>query len=71
MSMEKEILLTIIATMRTQLHDTLMHNLNERNTTLEQFLKMYGESNSGVILYLIGQVRLLDTILNMNMEEEE
>ncbi len=69
--MEREILLTILATMRTQLHYTLMHNLNERNTTLEQFLKMYGESNSGVILYLIGQVRLLDRILNMNMEEEE
>ena len=69
--MEREILLTILATMRQQLHDTLMYNLNERNTTLEQFLKMYGESNSGVILYLIGQVRLLDTILNMEAEEEE
>ena len=69
--MEREILLTILATMRTQLHDTLMYNLNERNTTLEQFLKMYGESNSGVILYLVGQVRLLDTILNMNTGEEE
>ncbi len=69
--MEREMLLNILATMRTQLHDTLMYNLNERNTTLEQFLKMYGESNSGVILYLIGQVRLLDTILNMNTEEEE
>lgn len=69
--MERELLLNILATMRKQLHDTLMYNLNERNTTLEQFLRMYGESNSGVILYLIGQVRLLDTILNMNMEEEE
>jgi|TARA_R100000329_G_scaffold51396_1_gene47417 hypothetical protein len=69
--MEREMLLNILTTMRTQLHDTLMYNLNERNTTLEQFLKMYGESNSGVILYLIGQVRLLDTILNMNTEEEE
>ncbi len=49
----------------------MMANLNERNTTLEQFLKMYGESNSGVILYLIGQVRLLDTILNNINEEEE
>lgn len=69
--MEREMLLNILTTMRAQLHDTLMYNLNERNTTLEQFLKMYGESNSGVILYLIGQVRLLDTILNMNTEEEE
>ena len=69
--MEREMLLNILATMRKQLHDALMYNLNERNTTLEQFLKMYGESNSGVILYLIGQVRLLDTILNMNAEEEE
>jgi len=69
--MEREILLTVLATMRQQLHDTLMYNLNERNTTLEQFLRMYGESNSGVILYLIGQVRLLDTILNMNTGEEE
>ena len=69
--MEREILLTVLATMRQQLHDTLMYNLNERNTTLEQFLRMYGESNSGVILYLIGQVRLRDTILNMNTGEEE
>ena len=69
--MQKEMMLNILTMMRTQLYDTLMHNLNERNTTLEQFLKMYGESNSGVILYLIGQVRLLDRILNMNVEEEE
>ena len=68
--MEREMLLNILLMMRNQTHDLLMHNLNERNTTLEQFLKMYGESNSGVILYLIGQVRLLDTILNMNVEEE-
>ena len=69
--MEEKILLNVLATMREQLHNTLMYNLSERNTTLEQFLRMYGESNSGVILYLIGQVRLLDTILNMNMGEEE
>jgi len=69
--MEREILLAVLTDMRQRLHQTLMYNLSERNTTLEQFLKMYGESNSGVILYLIGQVRLLDSILNMNTEEEE
>lgn len=69
--MKTQMFPAVLTIMRQQLHDTLMYNLNERNTTLEQFLKMYGESNSGVILYLIGQVRLLDTILNMNAEEEE
>ena len=69
--MEREILLAVLTDMRQRLHQTLMYNLSERNTTLEQFLRMYGESNSGVILYLIGQVRLLDSILNMNTEEEE
>lgn len=69
--MKRQMFPTVLSVMRQQLHATLMYNLNERNTTLEQFLKMYGESNSGVILYLIGQVRLLDTILNMEAEEEE
>ena len=69
--MKTQMFPAVLTIMRQQLHDTLMYNLNERNTTLEQFLKMYGESNSGVILYLIGQVRLLDTILNMEAEEEE
>ena len=69
--MKTQMFPAVLSIMRQQLHDTLMYNLNERNTTLEQFLKMYGESNSGVILYLIGQVRLLDTILNMEAEEEE
>ena len=69
--MKRQMFPAVLSIMRQQLHDTLMYNLNERNTTLEQFLKMYGESNSGVILYLIGQVRLLDTILNMEAEEEE
>ena len=69
--MKRQMFPAVLSIMRQQLHDTLMYNLKERNTTLEQFLKMYGESNSGVILYLIGQVRLLDTILNMEAEEEE
>ena len=69
--MQKDFLISYMTILRNQLHSHMMANLNERNTTLEQFLKMYGESNSGVILYLIGQVRLLDTILNNINEEEE
>ena len=69
--MEKEMILNLITSMRVDVHNTLMYNLGERNTTLEQFLKMYGESNSGVILYLIGQLRILDAILNITGEEEE
>jgi hypothetical protein len=69
--MQRDILISYLEILRNQLHSHMMANLNERNTTLEQFLKMYGESNSGVILYLIGQVRLLDTILNNINEEEE
>jgi len=62
--MQRDILISYIEILRNQLHSHMMANLNERNTTLEQFLKMYGESNSGVILYLIGQVRLLDMLIN-------
>lgn len=70
--MQRDLIISYLNILRNQMHGHLMNNLNERNTTLEQFLKMYGESNSGVILYLIGQVRLLDTILrNIDMEEEE
>ena len=69
--MEKEMILNLITSMRVDVHNTLMYNLGERNTTLEQFLKMYGESNSGVILYLIGQLRILDALLNITGVEEE
>jgi hypothetical protein len=69
--MEKEMILNLLTSMRVDVHNTLMYNLGERNTTLEQFLKMYGESNSGVILYLIGQLRILDAILNITGVEEE
>lgn len=70
--MQRDILISYLEILRNQQHSNMMANLNERNTTLEQFLKMYGESNSGVILYLIGQVRLLDIILNnIHGEEEE
>ena len=68
--MQRDILISYLEILRNQQHSHMMTNLNERNTTLEQFLKMYGESNSGVILYLIGQVRLLDTLLNIINEEE-
>lgn len=69
--MEREMILNLITSMRVDVHNTLMYNLGERNTTLEQFLKMYGESNSGVILYLIGQLRILDALLNITGVEEE
>ncbi len=69
--MQRDILISYIEILRNQLHSHMMANLNERNTTLEQFLKMYGESNSGVILYLIGQVRLLDMLINNIHGEEE
>ena len=69
--MQRDILISYIEILRNQLHSHMMANLKERNTTLEQFLKMYGESNSGVILYLIGQVRLLDMLINNIHGEEE
>jgi len=55
---------------RYELYMNLQQNLKDRNTDIDSFLKMYGESSSGLILYLIGQVRLLDYLLQVRGEEE-